>query len=243
MTDTKEHCRYLIEHVKRVYHDEYDISEELLNSLITDEIQKEFRLVYEQLYFNLKFDTNNELNLVDLTNIADNACLCGFVKKAENNGVVQFCNIHKHLHYEIKDHSFVQKTQQNILQEKKQTLSETNTRQFFKQMINYIYKRIKREIYNTYAQNYFTIPEEFFHNKQGFDRILSGLNQWISAHRDCFKSILIRRTLAQQETVGAHIYFIELFIPQSEDDNYRKELETLHETSFPALETPSRRVS
>ena len=240
---TRVRVKLLIEKVKILYLEEYDVKPELFDTFITPEIFHEFELVYEQMYFNLKYDITHALdvdnitgkdniNLITLNNNFDLSGLCGFITQTASNGIITFCNTHKHLHYSIKDHQFVQKTPETIQQERKQNLSLENTKKFFKNVFDYIYKRIKRQVFDLYVQTYFVLTEVQTQNTEKLGAIITELNDWMKNNKNCFKSTFVKKTISIKDTVqtdveNSNVFFIEIFIPKT-NKTATGELENIH---------------
>lgn len=101
--------------------------------------QNEILFLKELNDFKEDFTKKNKDLLTDKNYYLTNE-YCGKIENVYSNGIVEYCDIHKYTHVDIKEHDFVKKTKTQILKQQ----YYTNVVKLYKNYLHTVYNDIER---------------------------------------------------------------------------------------------------
>jgi hypothetical protein len=140
---------------------QYDISPELINTLINDPVLKEMSENINQKLFSDLVETLDKIidsSDIDLSGNKINSSgddfgwqaeLCGYILEEYPNGYKKYCNQHKYMHKTDLNHKFVTKTQEQVAEESLFELKHQHYQNYindlFRILMEYVINQLKRD--------------------------------------------------------------------------------------------------
>lgn len=196
-----------------------------INSKFAEQIKEIFQNIEQQFAeTNLRIRGEDELGAGGGWN-ADN---CAFVNREYPNGYKKYCNQHKYMHGNSKehtnhggflgvtDHEFVFKTVEQIKEEKILGAKLQHYQEYLNKSLELLYDLMINKIHRNYTVVRVKVEE------------ILGLNDWLKDKTDCFKTRFIANKVLM---IGAQSYnygaYIDIYIPNSKLEEYLKEIKEL----------------